>query len=78
MSADAEAVGAKQPVDRVRALRREELAPWVRPLIPGGRRDVERTRRDQRQQLVLVEREPLLVPVVLLEAAREPVRKAAA
>ncbi|GAB3436934.1 hypothetical protein GCM10027569_91120 [Flindersiella endophytica] len=71
-----QAVGAEQAVDRVGVLAAEELAFRVGPGVVLGAGDVDRARRDQRDQQVLVDRQGVLVAGVRVEVPAEPVREA--
>ena len=53
----ADSVGSEEAVNRVGVKRGKEFAFRVGPLVERRGSDVNRARRDQRDQLVLVERE---------------------
>ena len=64
-----------QRVDPLGAQRGQKFATRIRPLVAHRTRHVERPRRDQRQQLVLVHGQRRFVVVVTAEIFRKPVRK---
>ena len=64
-----------QRVNRLRAQRGQKFPTRIRPLVASRTRHVERPRRDQRQQLVLVHGQRRFVVVVTAEVFCKPVRK---
>ena len=70
-----QAVGAQQPIDRIGVLGGKELAARVGPAVFHGAGHVHRPRRDQRDQHVLIDRQVVLLAVVLVEVVAEPVRE---
>src|SRR4051794_29010599 len=63
---------AEQCVDRLGGLRGEEGSVWVAPQVVRCDGDVDGTRRDERDELVLVDGEIALATVVPVKVAREP------
>ena len=68
------ALRTKQAVDVRRGDGGEKLAAWIRVLVVRGGGDDERTRGDEREQFMLVERKVFLPPDELVETIDEPNR----
>ena len=70
-----EALLSEQTVDGLGSPGGEELTARVGPAVPLGARDVDGSRRHERDEEVLVHRQTVLTIVVLLEVLAKPVGK---
>src|SRR6185436_12535716 len=70
-----EIAGAEQTINRTGAAKDFKLSGGVDPCISSPIREQHRTRRAQRHQAVLVERQSLRLPIEFLEARIEPMWK---
>jgi hypothetical protein len=66
---------AEKLVHGLRFLGSQEFTEGIGPLVAFSTCDVDRPRRDERDQLVLIDRQRTFIFVVLLKIATEPVRE---